>query len=103
MFYVTIVRDSRQVGVLAGPFNSAEDAQPWVERTRVAAIAVDRWPHFDAFGVSHIPGRGAPGRLNARLGLLPAGSVGYRVWRQGPVTHAASHEAAGTVRSVPSV
>ena len=69
MHYVTIVRDSRFVGCLAGPFDSTEEARKWVEPARELAIAIDDRAWFDSFGVTHVRGRTTPGSLNERLGV----------------------------------
>lgn len=75
-FYVTMKRDLR-TAYLAGPFESKEAAEAYVSPAQDAAIAINGFHHFDAFGVTKI-GRiadaldGRPwfaGKLNEQLGI----------------------------------
>lgn len=63
-WYVSIIRSSRQRGLLAGPF----DAQPspeTVDHFRRKASEVDPWSDFDAFGTVKITADRLPGAVFA--------------------------------------
>jgi hypothetical protein len=78
-FYVTIKRGKRS-GFLLGPYLSHGDALENVDRARRTAEKIDSWAGFDAFGVALVvakPERSLPpGKLNGRIGLKQAPSVG---------------------------
>jgi hypothetical protein len=72
-FYVSIRRDTRQVCIALGPFDTNEQAEQHIEAVRQAAEEIDPWTGFDGFGTCRIE---APtlraGKLNGRLAhLLP--------------------------------
>jgi hypothetical protein len=71
-YYVTVVRDGRGVGFLAGPFDQHADALAMVEPARAAAYTVDPWTAFDAFGTARWKDASSPapiGKLNDLLGV----------------------------------
>jgi hypothetical protein len=71
-FYVTIKRDSL-TGYLVGPFDTKEDAEPWVKIARdYAEKYVDAFTVFDAFGITKRSKSTRPGTLNSRLGISAA-------------------------------
>lgn len=70
-FYVTVVRGSKQVGWLLGPFNSKTEAESKVASAKELACKLDPWCDFDAFGVTRVETEKKlhNGKLNDRLGL----------------------------------
>lgn len=72
-FYVTMIRDPgprQQVSLLAGPFDTHEEALSQVDAARKHAEEVDPRAVFDAFGTTGVTAdKHPPGVLNARLGL----------------------------------
>lgn len=68
-YYVTIRRDSRQLGALLGPFSTQVVAETWVDAVRL--YVVRRYPEhaFDAFGVARMVGRRRAGRLSRIFGF----------------------------------
>lgn len=69
-YYVTMAREGRGVALLAGPFDSHDEAKGHVDRAKDEAYKVDPRSHFDAFGTSGIESDNhKPGALNAQLGI----------------------------------
>jgi hypothetical protein len=74
-FYV-VIKNGQRSGLLAGPFDTREQADDMVDPTRAEAEKIDPMAHFMEFGTvsaRSIHGVGTPyGRLNAKLGLPTA-------------------------------
>jgi hypothetical protein len=72
-YYVSIVRSTKQRGLLAGPFMTHTEALGMVEQAKRLACELDTWADFDAFGTMSLPRDvGNPfGKLNQRLGVVP--------------------------------
>lgn len=72
-YFVSIIRSPTQVGLLAGPFATHQEALDLVPAVRDEAVKVDPFTHFDRFGTMAIHDDNYKpdfkGRLNARLGL----------------------------------
>jgi hypothetical protein len=66
-FYVSLIRGSRWA-LLAGPFDTQEEAEARELDAVHVARQVDPWADFDAHGTCKAPTR-RPGILNAKLGL----------------------------------
>lgn len=74
-FYATMRREhsdpAKRTAWLAGPFSTHDEASGHVAKAREAAVAMDPWHHFNAFGTSSITKKGEhrPGMLNRHLGI----------------------------------
>lgn len=69
-FYVTVAREGRGVGKLAGPFDTHDEAKAHVSMAREEAHKVDPRSVFDAFGTAGVVADDhKPGVLNERLGI----------------------------------
>jgi hypothetical protein len=71
-FYASVYRDGQGFRMLAGPFDTHEEALAHVDAARTKAHEVDRKSAFDAFGTSSYvtkDGEHVPGILNGHLGL----------------------------------
>jgi hypothetical protein len=69
-FYVTVAREGRGVGKLAGPFDTHDEAKAHVRLAREEAHKVDPRSVFDAFGTAGVVADDhKPGVLNERLGI----------------------------------
>jgi len=75
-FYVSMIDPSQSGGInryalLAGPFETHEEAKGHIDAARRAADKADPWSHFAAFGTARIadPEKRTVGKLNADLGL----------------------------------
>lgn len=83
MYYVSVIDGPRtgdsievkRMGLLAGPFETHQEALDRVDAVRKIAEEVNVWAHFYAFGTCKlkepINGRYPPGRLNDRLEQSP--------------------------------
>ena len=71
-FYVSVINGSRK-GLLAGPFDTHEQALALVDPARIAAKQVNDRAHFYAYGTAKVtakPNRPLPvGKLNTMLGV----------------------------------
>lgn len=65
-YYVSIIRSSRQRGLLLGPYRTHRAAELAVDDGRALAVAADPWAEFDAFGTCRLD----------RSGPLPVGVFG---------------------------
>ncbi|MGX9443883.1 hypothetical protein ACWX0K_15075 [Nitrobacteraceae bacterium UC4446_H13] len=72
-YYVSIVRDGRKRGLLAGPFATHTEAIANVPAARDEAYNVDPWAWWDLFGTCSLPRdlSNPTGTLNHRLGIVP--------------------------------
>jgi hypothetical protein len=70
-YYVSVVRSSKQRGLLAGPFPSHGAALALVDAARRLACELDPWCDFDAFGTCSVPRYpwNPKGKLNLQLGV----------------------------------
>ena len=69
VFY-TYVRNGTAIGLLAGPFDTREQADVMVEPARVAAAEIDLMSHFFEFGALSV--------VRLSLGALPCGKFNRR-------------------------
>lgn len=72
-YYVSIVRSTKQRGLLVGPFVTHSEALALVDRASRLARELDTWADFDAFGTMSLPRNASNpyGKLNQRLGVVP--------------------------------
>jgi hypothetical protein len=63
-FYVTAIRDGKQVAYLFGPVADHDVAISLVPFFRSIACRVDPYCAFDAFGTAKLTGDNPPGKLN---------------------------------------
>ena len=69
-FYVTIRRRGSGYRLLAGPFDSAQEARDNLDLARRVTLDLYPFSAFDEFGTSALRGpEFPPGILNSRLGL----------------------------------
>ena len=79
-FYVSMIREAgtkaQRVALLAGPFDTHDEALALVDRATNLAFEVDPWSGFDAFGTVRMKDEyRKPGVLNARLGIATRGEA----------------------------
>jgi hypothetical protein len=67
LFYVTVIRSSKQVGWLSGPYPFKDIAEQQVAIARRKACAIDPWCDFDLFGVT-----ACDKNIKTVFGILPS-------------------------------
>lgn len=69
MFYVSVINDSGDYRLLAGPFLTHSQALAMVDPARKAAEQYDPRAFWYAYGTCRVPDHNAPGLLNNQLGI----------------------------------
>ena len=69
-YYVSLVRGPR-IALLAGPFDTEEQARNTVDAAVKLANEYDQWSWFDSFGTCSLPRFpwNPKGKLNSKIGL----------------------------------